>query len=83
MKDRNFVTIPLQAEFVECTIAQGHFYNIKNALYHVTNSYWCLTALYLKRDTATEKNCKLSLSPIIKPQAMNLDQGNWAVCNKS
>ena len=74
-KDGNYVIIPSEAEFVECTIAQGHFCNIRNALYHVTNSDWCLTALYLKKDTAIETKCKLSVSPITKPQAMYLDQG--------
>ena len=78
-KDRNYVTIPSKARFVECTIAQGHFCNIKNALYHVTNSDWCLIALYLKRDTARETNCKLSVSPITKPQVMYLKHRIWAV----
>ena len=45
----------------------------------MTNSDWCLTALYLKKDTAIETNCKLSVSPITKPQAMYLDQDHWAV----
>ena len=66
-RDRNYVTIPSEAEFVEYTVAQGHFCNIKNALYHVKNSDWCLTVLYLKKDTAIGTNCKLSVSPISKP----------------
>ena len=78
-EDHYYVTISSEAESVECTIYQGHFCNIRNALNHVTNSDWCLTALYLKKDTAIETNCKLSVSPIPKPQAMYLDQGQWAV----
>ena len=31
-KDGNYATIPSEAESVECTIAQGQFCNIKNAL---------------------------------------------------
>ena len=78
-RDGNYVTIPSEAEFVECTTAQGNFCNIKNALYRVTHSDWCLTTLYLKKNTAIETNCKLSVSPITKPQAMYLDEGHWDV----
>ena len=78
-KGGSYVTIPSEAEFAECTIAQGHFCNIKNVLYNMANSDWCLTALYLKKDTAIETNCKLSVSPMTKPQAMYLDQGHCAV----
>ena len=48
-KDKNYVTIPTGAEFVECTIAQGHFCTIKNVLCYVINFNWCLAALFLKR----------------------------------
>ena len=42
-KDRNYVTPLSEAEFVECTLAQGHFCSLKNALYHARNSDLCLS----------------------------------------
>ena len=64
-------------EFVECIITQGHFCNIENVLYHVTNSNWYLTALFLKNGRAIEENCKLAMSRITKSQTMYLDQVHW------
>ena len=46
--DNNYATIPSQYEFIECTLASGHFCNLKNALYHMHSSGWCLTSLFSK-----------------------------------
>ena len=72
-KDRTYVTPPSEGEFVECTLVQGHFCSLKNALYHARNSDLCLSSLFLRNDELNERNCKLSIA---KPQAMYLDQGH-------
>ena len=36
--DRNYMTIPTESEFIECTLASGHFCNLRSALYHMQSS---------------------------------------------
>ena len=47
-QDRNDVTILTESEFIQCTLAQGHFCSLNTALYHIDYSKWCLDALFLK-----------------------------------
>ena len=47
-KDNNYATLLTDTEFLTCTLAEGHFCNLNNGLYHVDNSKWCVTALFLK-----------------------------------
>ena len=77
--DNNYATIPSEYEFIECTLASGHFCNLKNALYHMHSLGWCLTSLFLKNDRMIETNCRMSLTNVTGLQAIYLDQGNWAV----
>ena len=77
--DRNYATIPSEYEFIECTLASGHFCSLKNVLYHMHSSGWCLTSPFLKNDRMIETNCRMSLTNVTGPQAIYLDQGNWAV----
>ena len=77
--DNNYATIPSEYEFIECTLVSGHFCNLKNALYHMHSSGWCLTSLFLKNDRMIETNCRMSLTNVSGSQAIYLDQGNWAV----
>ena len=58
-KDRNYVTLFSEAEFVECILAQGHFCTLKNAQYHARNSDLYLSSLFLRNDELIERNCKL------------------------
>ena len=37
-KDDSFVTIFTEAEFIKCTLAQGHFCSLNSALYHIDYS---------------------------------------------
>ena len=48
-KDNSYVTILTEAEFVQYTLAQGHFCSLNIALYHIDYSKWCLVAMFLKQ----------------------------------
>ena len=39
-KDNSYVTILTEAEFNQCTLAQGHFCSLNAALYHIDYSKW-------------------------------------------
>ena len=43
-KDNNYVTILLEAEFIQCTLAEGHFCSLNTALYHVDYSELCIVS---------------------------------------
>ena len=77
--DNNYATIPSDTEFIECTLASGHFCSLKSALYHMYTSKWCLTALYLKNDDLISQNCELHVSNVTSPEAIYLDEGHWAI----
>ena len=81
-KDRNYVTLLSEAEFVECTLATGDFCSLKNALYHARNSDLYLSSLFLRNDKLIERNCKLSITDFTKPQAIFLDQSHWVISVK-
>ena len=78
-KDNIYVSILTEAKFIQCTLAQGHFCNLNTALCHIDYSNWCLVAKFLKENNRINKDCKLSVSNIIGPQAIYLDQGLWAI----
>ena len=77
--DSNYATIPTESEFLECTLASGHFCNIRSALYHMHSSKMCIIALFLKDDTAINENCEMKVINITGPLALYLDQGTWAI----
>ena len=78
-KDNNYVSILREAEFIQCTLAQGHFCNLNTALYHIYYSNWCLVAMFLKENIRINKDCKLSVTNFTGPQAIYLDQRLWAI----
>ena len=77
--DRKYATIPTDTEFMECTLASGHFCSLRSALYHMHYSNLCLTALFLKNDKLISENCEMSISNVTSPEAIYLDEGNWAI----
>ena len=77
--DKNYATIPTDSEFIECTLARGHFCSLRSALYHMQTSKWCVTALFLKNDDLINENCEMSVSNVTGPEAIYLDEGNWAI----
>ena len=77
--DKSYATIPTDTEFIECTLASGHFCSLRSALYHMQTSSWCLTALFLKDEELINQNCALSVINLTSPQAIYLDEGNWAI----
>ena len=81
-KDNNYVSILTEAEFIQCTLVQGHFCSLNTALYHIDYSNWCLVAMFLKENNRINKDCKLSVTNITGPQAIYLDQGLWAISVK-
>ena len=42
-------------------------------------SKWHLTALFLKNDELVNENCEMSVSNVTSPEAIYLDEGNWAI----
>ena len=67
IKDNNYVSILTEAEFIQCTLAQGHFCNLNTALYHIDYFNWCLVAMFLKENNRINKDCKLSVTNITGP----------------
>ena len=61
-KDDSYVTILTEAEFIECTLAQGHFCSLNSALYYIDYSNWCLVAMFLKQDIRVYKDCQWTSS---------------------
>ena len=59
-------------------MAEGHFCNLNNGLYHVDNSKWCVTALF-KDNGKINQYCKVAVTNITGPQAYYLDQGLWTI----
>ena len=65
--DRNYMTIPTESEFIECTLASGHFCNLRSALYHMQSSKMCLIALFLKNENAISEYCEMKVMNISGP----------------
>ena len=78
-RDRKYATIPTESEFLECTLASGHFCNLRSALYHMQSSKMCIIALFLKDEIAINENCEMKVINITGPVALYLDQGTWAI----
>ena len=78
-KDNSYVTILTEAEFIQCTLAQGHLCSLNTALYHIVYLKWCLAAMFLKQNDQKNEYCPLSITNIAGPQAIYLDQGSWAI----
>ena len=78
-RDGNYATIPTESEFLECTLASGHFCNLRSALYHMQSSKMCIIALFLKDEIAINENCEMKVINITGPGALYLDQGTWAI----
>ena len=77
--DRNYMTIPTESEFIECTLASGHFCNLRSALYHMQSSKMCLIALFLKNENSISEYCEMKVMNISGPLALYLDDGTWAI----
>ena len=78
-KDNKYATLLTNTEFLTCTLAEGHFCNLNSGLYHVDNSKWCVTALFLKDNSKITTYCKVAVTNITGPQANYLDQGHWSI----
>ena len=68
-KDNKYATILSDMEFIQCTLADGHFHALNTGLYHLDMSQWCMTALFFKDNDKIDNYCRLSLSNITRPQA--------------
>ena len=78
-KDNKYAAILPDTEFLQCTLADGHFCALNTGLYHVDMSQWCVTTLFFKDGSRIDNFCRLALSKITGPQANYLDQGLWAI----
>ena len=77
--DKRYATIPTDSEIIECSLVSGHLYSLRSALYHIQTSKRCLTALFLRNDELIDENCEMSVSNVTSPEAIYLDEGNWAI----
>ena len=68
-QDRNYVTILTESEFIQCTLAQGHFCRLNTPLYHIDYSKWCLAAMFLKDNDRINKYCTLTMTNIYWPSS--------------
>ena len=47
-KDNKYADVLPDTEFIQCTLADGHFCTLNTGLYHIGRSQWCVTALFSK-----------------------------------
>ena len=47
-KDNKYAAILSDTEFIQCTLAEGHFCYLNTALYHIKSTRWCLSAIFLE-----------------------------------
>ena len=78
-KDNRYATLLTDAEFITCTLAEGHFCNLNTGLYHIDTNQWCVTAMFFKDNDRINKYCKVEINNITGPQANYLDKGHWAI----
>ena len=76
---KTYAALPTPSEFLECTLANGHFCSLKSALYDMQASKLCIFALFLKNETAINENCEFEMVNTTGPLAMYLDDGTWAI----
>ena len=81
-KDDKYAAILSDMEFIQCTLADGHFCALNTGLYQIDMSQWCVTVLFFKDNDKIDNHCRLALSNITGPQANYLDQGLWAISVK-
>ena len=67
-KDNKYATILSDTEFIQCTLAQGHFGSLNTALYHIDSNIMCLTAIFLRDNKKIKKQCKLAVTNITGPK---------------
>ena len=77
-KDNRYATLLTDAEFITCTLAEGHFCNLNTGLYHIDTNQWCVTAMFFKDNDRINKYCKVEINNITGPQANYLDKGHLA-----
>ena len=78
-KDNKYATILSDAEFIRCTLADGHFCDLNTGLYHVDTSPWSVTATFFKDNDNISDHCRLALYNITGPQAHYFDQSVWGI----
>ena len=80
--DNKYGEILSDTEFIQCTLAQGHFCSQNTALHHIDSNTMCLTAIFLRNNNKINKQRKLALTNITGLQANYLDEGNWVISVK-
>ena len=78
-KDNKYAAVLSDMDFIQYTLADGHFCTLNTGLYHVGTSQWCVTALFFKDNDRINNHCRLASDNITRPQAHYLDQGLWAI----
>ena len=78
-KDSKYATVLSDTEFIQCSLADGHFCALNTGLYHIDTSQWCVTALFFKDDDKIDIYCRFALSNITGPQVHYLNKGLWAI----
>ena len=66
-RDNKYAAILSDTEFIKCTLAEGHFCNLKSGLYHLYTTQWCVTAMFFKDNDKISKYCKLAVTNITDP----------------
>ena len=72
-KDNKYATVLSDAEFIRCTLAEGHFCNLNIGLYHVDTNQWCVTAMFIKDNDKISKYCRVVVNNTTDPLANYLD----------
>jgi hypothetical protein len=78
-KDNKHAALLSASEFMQCTMADGHFCALNTGLYNIDTAEWCITALFRRDNNKISKFCTLQVTNITGPTAVYLDQGHWAI----
>ena len=77
--DGMFITLPTALDVKLCLMTNGHLCMLKQALYPVEHTNWCIYALFINDEKQIERNCFLKTINHTTNLAYSLDGYIWAI----
>lgn len=83
-KDRTKFALLTNDEFAQCRSQYLRICSPASAIYPTNLNHFCVTALFLKKETLIKKYCKIMIIPYsVLPQAVYLNAGVWAIATQN
>ena len=67
-KDNKYATILSDTEFIQCSLARGHFCSLNTTLHHIDSNTMCLAAKFLRDSNKINKQCKVAIMKSLVPK---------------